>query len=361
MKKLIAIMCMLYLSISSMTGAVYATSVQDWGGLKLDSSAPTEKISADIINTYLEERGQSALAKDDRIGNAIMDSSLKNGINPVILLGMFTIETGWGSNPKFLELLNPGGIKCKTGYDCAPSPDCTKGSGCVKWTKFETLEQGFQVKGELLRGYMKNRGAVTFKDGIEIYAPPSDGNDLYSEGGYIAHIGSTADKLGITLEEMGGSITPDANGTGTYADGTKVGTWESFFMSDELFSSSTGVDKGQSILPTEVSYAFANFSDKTAERLAVAGVVLSLGIIVYINLIVFSYTLIIKGHASPNSLFGKLVRLDGDVYSKKTIVTIVTKAALGILIICLYLTGMYLKIMGALYGLYENIIFYLFG
>lgn len=359
MKRLFAIVCILYFTLYGVATSVYAASVQEWGGLKLDSSAPAEKMSADIINNYLEERGQSELAKDDRIGKAIMDSSTKNGINPVILLGMFTIETGWGSSSNFLELLNPGGIKCKTGYDCAPSPDCKKSSGCVKWTKFETLEQGFQVKGELLRGYMEKRGATTFKDGIEIYAPPSDGNDLYGESGYIAHIGSTADKLGITLADMGGSITPDT--TGTYADGTKVGTWESFFMSDELFSSSTGVDKGQSILPTEASYAFANFSTKTAERLAIAGVVLSLGIIVYITLIIFSFTLVIKGHASPNSLFGKLVRLDGDIYSKKTIVTIVTKAALGIMIVCLYLTGLYLKIMGALYGLYQNIIYYLFG
>lgn len=353
---LIMIFCYVLLPLTALAAGPsdMNAETQKWASVNIDSSFP-ETVTAESINAVLSQKGKSEKAKSGEVGKAIMEAGTANGINPAIMYAMFAIETGWGESDKFTLYNNPGGIKCKSGFECFKSCDT-----CASWTKFNSLEQGFQVKAEILRTYIDEHGIKTIQQMLERYAPPSDNNDLYSDSGYIAKIGNIIEGLNVTGDDFEGTLT----GTGgTYADGGEVGKWKKydFFMSSDVYAGRTGIDDGQNQIPAEVSYAFSKFSFEASKKMVYLGTVLCLGLLFYISLMIMSYTLIIKGKTSGNSIFTKMVKIDGDIYSRKTIFKIFVQVFLGIAIICLYLTGMYLRIMALMYSWYEVIIYYLFG
>lgn len=356
---MIAVILFTTLFVSS-EGSTYAANmsakVQAWANVNIDSKAP-DSITPSKMNELMKANGKSEKARTEDIGGAIFEAASANGINPALMFAMFVHETGWGSNWKWTQVNNPGGIRCKTGYECKSKDGC---STCAKWTVFSSVKQGFQVKAEILRGYIENRGIKTIQQMLETYAPPSDNNDLYSDDGYIAAIGNNIAKLGAEASQFEGTMAVGEKVT--YSDGTEVGHWkrQNFFMSSTVNSERVGVDKDDDI-PSIISYSFNRFANDSVDKLSVVGVVMCLFLLAYISFTILAYTLIVKGKASAGGLFGKFIVIKGDIYGLGALKQVFIQAILVICIIAIYLTGLYLPIMGVIYTVWELIIYYTIG
>lgn len=342
-----------YTGTTNVEAATLHPNAQKWADVNIDSAPPAD-FTPETINAHIKERGKSEKARTSNIGNAIFDAATKNGINPALMYSMFIIETGWGSNWKFTDINNPGGIRCKTGYECKRA--C---STCAPWTKFDTVEQGFQVKAEIIRGYMTDRGVKTIRQMLEIYAPPHE-NDLYGHQGYIAQIGGHIERFGIDPSELSQTMVPGEGGN--YTDGTKVGTWKSqdFFMTSTVYVNHAGVDKDEDV-PAIISYTFQRFADEGAKKLSFVGVALCALLLAYVSFTILAYTLIVKGKADAGGIFRKFIVIKGDIYGLGALKQVFVQAILVICIISLYLTGLYIPIMGLIYEVWDLVIYYVFG
>lgn len=326
-----------------------------WGNYDV-RTVPNSNLTADLLNEVFDKYGQGGVLLG--LGGAIMDAGEKNGINPGILAGFIIHETGWGRSNYAINNNNLGGVKCRKGFECRNG-----------FTVFDSPVHSIQVQAELLAGstYVGD-GLITLKQILERYAPPSDGNTLYGSGGYIAVVGSLMEKRflqsvdgGEILTATGGSYNSFTGSSG-YVEGASVGSWRKhdFFMQSQSLYNGVGLDSSDNVLPSELSYELKIFSEQTYEWLMKLGAFLTAVIITYMALTILMYVTIIKGVSQKTGVFEKLTGIKGDVYSRETLWHLVWRMFVGIMIASLFLTGLYIEIMGLIYKTIAVIVDFLF-
>lgn len=353
--KIILLVVVLFSGLLPVT--VYGATPEQWGSYDIRTK-PNSALTAELLDKVFADAGKGGVLVG--MGGAVIEAGEKNGINPGILAGMIIHETGWGKSSLAKNNNNLGGVKCK------PTFECRNG-----FTVFESPAHSIQVQAELLAGktYV-GAGLVTFKQILERYAPPSDGNTLYGSGGYISAVGTTMEVRflqtvdgGETLVGSGGDYTAGGNGGGNGIGGeTKVGGWQKydFFMESQSVYNGVGVDAANTTLPADISYGFQVFSEKTYKILIVVGVYMAVALITYMAVTILLYVAIVKEVTYKTDWFSKLSRIDGDVRSRETVFALVGRMVIGVVIITLFMSGLYVDLMARIYTLLETVGSYIF-
>lgn len=311
---------------------------------------PNEDFTAELLDDVFNTLGQGGVLLGK--GKVIIEAGEKNGISPAILASMIAKETGWGKSTNAKVNNNTGGIKCRKDYPCQNG-----------YTKFPSVDESIRIQAELLNSAYVGAGLTTIRPILEKYAPPSDGNSLYGSGGYIDNIGSmmevrfkqTADKNDL-LSASGGNYTEGGSSSG----GGKVGESSiGFVMQSTATETNAGVDKSEGELPSELSYSVGVFSKKVHKFLTLVGVVLSVGLIVYMGLALLLYVALVKGYTYDRKWFDKVMvfkedKKNTDVHSKDLLKAILGRVITSVALISLFLTGLYIEIMAYIYLLIER-------
>lgn len=330
----IAIIVLLF-SLIPLSPIEAQASAQDWKNY--DVRTELKGLKAKDIDDYIKSKGHGDKALKD-IGKVIIDVSENTGLNPGVLLGMIIVETGWGTSRLATEFNNFGGVMCKKGYECRYSKD-------RYWTVFKHRDESIRIQAELLMGktYVK-AGKTTIEQVLLTYAPPNDGNDLYSSGGYMDMIGRTISALGYD-SKSGSKIAPK-NGTYKNEDGSDSGKKKGYYEQQQFFiqpqynqNANTGIDKNGNIVPSELSYALSVFSAQTVKILTYIGVILSLILLTYMSIVLILYIAIFRGHSFNFEALNKLTKFsdEDNVYSRKTFFKM-----MGIVAFCLIMIGIFL-------------------
>lgn len=124
-------------------------------------------ITAEQFDTILQEYNSPAAG----VGIPVTQYAQQKNIDTAYILYMFIQESTAGTNPNWnAETKNPGNIIC-AGYN-----DCIG-----RFRRYNTWEEGFNAKIDLLADYRDNQGITTIDAAITKWAPPSE-NDTQ---GYI--------------------------------------------------------------------------------------------------------------------------------------------------------------------------------
>lgn len=354
MGKVIRVMLIVVVMVMGVTPtAVYGATPEQWGAYDIRTK-PNEHMTAELLDKNMAEEGRGGVLIG--MGAAILEAAEKNGLNAGITAGMLIVESGWGKGNRAMTTNNVGGIRCRADLPCKNN-----------FAVFESVEHSIRIQAELLAGktYI-GAGATTFKQVMMIYAPPSDGNNLYGGGGYIAIVGGFMEKRfqqtidsGEKLEGTGGNYTQGGNGA---IKQESVGTWEkkNFFMQSDSVAQGLGVDNSQHTLPSETSYALKVFSEKTYKILVLIGVVLSAVFIAYMSTTVLFYVALVKGVAYRVDIYEKMVmsKEDEDIHSQKALWGLVGRMFVGVIIMSFFLTGKYVDVMGLIYLIVMDVLGY---
>lgn len=350
MKKFIIVFLLSFITISTAIPnldfeEVKASSPQALKWKDFDIRTSNGDLTAKDIDNFLAKKGKSETMKD--MGEIVFNASKRSGLNAGVLLGMIANETGWGTSNMAKNFNNYGGVMCMKGRECVYSGD-------RKWTVFKDKSESVNIQADLLMGktYV-GAGLTTMEKMINRYAPPHE-NDLFSSNGYIAVVGGVIDGLGF--EPTGGKL---GKGTGedyvekTTGKTTPVGTYDqmNFFITSTLSTSnSTGVNAGNNVMPSEMSYTMRVFSENTAKVLNVIGVIMSAIIVAYMGVVVILYVAVFRGHSFNTELLNKLTKINSsDVYSRQMLFKILGLCVFATIMIGLFLSNTHSYLIAFLY------------
>ena len=324
----------------------------DWGNFHL-MTENSPNVTAESINAYARQKGSDWL----EIGEAIMAASEKTGINAAFMVAQLVAESGWKYRSKVPKSAYNYGNMRGEGY---------AGSIYVNgepWAKNANPEQGFQLYAEYIARYPRGDAPATatnkagtkletIKQMLNVYAPESDNNNHAT---YIGNLASIMQSLGQGFE---GGI---ATGTNGGANGAVVQNPDGTFRELNFWvetptglGTGKGIDDGTKQVDPSLSLTASVFSKKVYNILLMTGVVLSAVLLLYMSATLISYAMALKGHASGR-LFEKLSGLsDGAIYSSRTLGTIAIRASVGVVVIALLLTGLYIHLMA---GIYKGIMY----
>lgn len=353
----IAIIILLF-SLFPLSPMEAKASAQDWKDY--DVRTELKGLTAKQIDDYIASKGHGNGSLKG-IGKIILDVSETTGLNPGVLLGMIIVETGWGTSTLATEFNNFGGVMCKQGYECRFLKD-------RKWTVFKHRDESIRIQAELLMGktYVK-AGKTTIEKILLTYAPPNDGNDLYGSGGYMDMIGRTISALGYD-NKSGSKIAP-REGTYKNEDGSDSGKKKGFYEQQNFFiqpqykqNANTGIDKNGAVLPSELGYALATFSETTVKILTYIGVILSLILLTYMSIVLILYIAIFRGYSFNFEALNKLTKFsdEDNVYSRKTFIKMMMIVVFCTVMIGIFLMSYHVTLIALLYNGIQNVLNYIF-
>ncbi|MCY8636456.1 glucosaminidase domain-containing protein [Bacillus sp. S17B2] len=337
MKKYKLIISLVVLMICSLFSGHTASAddlLSKWKGFDIRTKA-SEGVTAEKIDKLFAKNGSGGKLVGQ--GKKIMAAAEANGINPAFIAGQMAFESAWGKSNLAMKNNNFGGIRSKSGFP-------KDGNG---WSIFSSVDEGIKVQAELLKDYTEgkigSKKLTSFWDILQVYAPSFENDQSL----YVSVVAGTMDKLGQTPD---GSL---AKGTGEYKDDkTQVGERTkgiNFFMEPALGRvGSTGIDSGDSVIGSDALYGFGTFSKKTYGILLIIGMVLAAILFVYMSVTAAMYAAAVKGLASGVA-FEKMSGIKDDVYGKRTFTKLVIAMVIGFMLCVIFMTGLYISLMGAIY------------
>ena len=331
----------------------YKYKASDWDNF--DIRTEYKKTTIEDIKKHVSSKGHgdSPLIK---LYPSLVDAGLKNGINPDYLYAMAVMESSWGKSSLASKYNNFGGITCTKNHECVKS-------GRHTWSIFTSMDDYARTKAELLAGNLYfGDGRYTIARILDRYAPESDGNNLHGASGYITVIGQALESLGYNPSESSGKLTKsegadykDSEGTATEDKKRKVGSYkilDPYVINAKGYSedSNVGISENASIIPMEMSYAFQVFSGKFLDICVLLGYIISAILIAYIAFVIILYVAIFRGHSFNEDLLNKFINIEGgNVYSRKTLFSLMGRCFLGILLIAFVLGNYHILVMAYIY------------
>lgn len=333
-------------------------SYEAWASIKIDSK-PDPDVTGQELYEAMKHMGGGGMMSRPETYDAIITNSKKNGINPYVMLLMSIHESGWMKSKLAETHTNPFGMKCSS----REISTCLNG-----YSKFKNVDDAFYDQSWLLRKHYVEAGLVTFKDVLLKYSPPSDGNDLFSKGGYIQSMRSNGyQHLGLTAEGNFnlGEMSPDANFSSSTPRTSSTEDGSDLFLAFEDPYKKRGIaNDGSTGKVTEapyLRYMMNSISDKAYNAMVVASYVGIAFILTYISFMLLVYVLYIKGNVGyekAEKLIGKGV---ADTFGgTKGIIMVSGRVLLGLLIILIFVSGVYIHIIAFIYTMFHKLSTFIF-
>lgn len=347
------------------------------GAIKVEASAEKWKnwdirtktdVTTEKMKAYLKSKGKESFG--NKVVDYVYDSATKNGVDPMVLLGMIIVETGYGTSEKASKYNNYGGVRCMSGRKCYKN---STGS----WTIFDSPSDSIRSQAELLAGKIYiGAGKTTIEKMLLTYAPPSDGNNLYGSGGYMDMIGRTIEGIGYSPKDSGKELWTTNGGKPNYNDydggstegeskatvsEAKVGDYKDWdaFIKPDIAENLRVMDRGYNKIPSEMGMAVEVLGAKVVKVCQYIGTMAIVILIVYMGLMIGYYVALVKGVTYNDKYYNKMSGSKHSVYSKEGIKDLLKRCVVLMLILCIYITNIYITIMAYIYKylqiLVENI------
>lgn len=129
-------------------------------GEKGNTSLRSPSASLDTVLRYVENMNKSGMTTD--LTTTIYNASIENGVDPVLSLATFILETGYGSSELWKQGHNPAGIICLDG-------------NCMgEYQMYSSEDEGILAMVDLLALYIYEYGFTTVDEVRDLWSVSED-------------------------------------------------------------------------------------------------------------------------------------------------------------------------------------------
>jgi len=280
----------------------------------------------------------------------IFEESLKRGINPTYMLGIMSLESTYGTSSYAKANNNFGGI----GGDNAH--------------QFDKPEDGLLAGIELIEEYItKGKNGEppmhTIGEIKKVYCPASDGCNPK----YVSEVMSIMKGFGQDIEDEGAIMKGDSSESkkdkkNDGDDDNKTAKGAKDFKERDYADGDLGVRNTNNFIGGDLFLVIQNSSNNVMKVLMYVGVFLVGVLLLFTSTSVVSY-LVLSTYGGSSETIGKFEKVTGTslVREKKTMNQLMGRWVIVMVIVTIFLTGMYAYIMTGILSFLESITDFIFG